>query len=83
MSGADHRKRLLAILAADAAGYSRLMAGDPVLAVFELATGAVTAALAIQQKLNSDPSNVPANRRMHFRIGVHLGEIIEKADGTV
>lgn len=59
------------------------MAGDSVLAVFELATGAVTAALAIQKELNSGPSDVPADRRMHFRIGVHLGEIIEKSDGTV
>ncbi len=115
VSGSDHRKRLVAILAADAAGYSRLMAsdesatvasldaaravfrthieanqgrvidmaGDSVLAVFELATGAVTAALAIQQALNSGSSVVPADKRMHFRIGIHLGEIIEKADGTV
>ena len=28
MSSTDHRKRLVAILAADAAGYSRLMASD-------------------------------------------------------
>jgi adenylate cyclase len=51
--------------------------------VFELATGAVTAALAIQYELNSRPSDMPADRQMRFRIGVHLGEIIEKADGTV
>lgn len=105
----------MAILAADAAGYSRLMAadesatvaaldaaravfrthiesnqgrvidmaGDSVLSVFELATAAVTTALAIQQELNSGLSDVLADRRMRFRIGVHLGEIIEKADGTV
>ena len=115
MSGTDNRKRLVAILAADAAGYSRLMAvdeaatvaaldaaravfriqieanqgrvidmaGDSVLSVFELATAAVTAAQAIQQDLNSGSSDVPADRRMRFRIGVHLGEIIEKSDGTV
>ena len=28
VSGADHKKRLVAILAADVAGYSRLMADD-------------------------------------------------------
>jgi len=115
MSGTDHRRRLLAILAADAAGYSRLMAadeaatvvaldaaravfqtriesnqgrvidmaGDSVLAVFELATGAVTAALAIQDELIAASNDVPDERRMRFRIGVHLGEIIEKADGTI
>jgi adenylate cyclase len=115
VSSTGNRKRLMAILAADAAGYSRLMAadesatvatldaaravfrtqieanqgrvidmaGDSVLSVFELATGAVTAALAIQQELAAATSDVRADRRMHFRIGVHLGEIIEKADGTV
>jgi len=106
---------LVAILAADAAGYSRLMAadegatvaaldgaraifksmiesrqgrvidmaGDSVLAVFDLATAAVTAALAIQNELHADSNAVPTDQRMRFRIGVHLGEIIEKADGTV
>jgi TolB-like protein/class 3 adenylate cyclase/Flp pilus assembly protein TadD len=109
------RQRLAAILAADAAGYSRLMAaderatvealdaaravfrrqieafqgrvidmaGDSVLAVFDLASGATTAARAIQEELDAVSGSGPAERRMRFRIGVHLGEIIEKADGTV
>jgi adenylate cyclase len=109
------RQRLVAILAADVAGYSRLMAvderatvvaldaarrvfkaqieshqgrvidmaGDSVLAVFETATGAVAAALAIQETLAATEGTVPKDRRMRFRIGVHLGDVIEKADGTV
>jgi adenylate cyclase len=109
------RQRLTAILAADAAGYSRLMAaderatvaaldaaralfreqieghqgrvidmaGDSVLAIFETASGAVAASLAIQQKLDSASNEVPEARRMRFRIGVHLGDVIEKADGTI
>ncbi len=109
------RQRLVAILAADVAGYSRLMAvderatvvaldaarrvfkaqieshqgrvidmaGDSVLAVFETATGAVAAALAIQETLAATEGAVPKDRRMRFRIGVHLGDVIEKADGTV
>ena len=109
------RQRLAAILAADAAGYSRLMscdeagtlaaldaaravfrsqielhhgrvidmAGDSVLSVFETATGAVSAALATQEKLESLVTGVPADRRMRFRIGVHLGDVIEKPDGSV
>jgi predicted ATPase/class 3 adenylate cyclase len=102
-------------MAADAAGYSRLMAlderatlaaldtardtfragieakggrvvdmaGDSVLAVFETAFGAVTAALAIQAQLNSASQSAPEDRCMPFRIGVHLGDVIVKADGTV
>lgn len=115
MSGAELRQRLAAILAADAAGYSRLMAaderatvtaldaaravfraqiesnhgrvidtaGDSILAVFEIATGAVSAALTIQRALEADLDALPEDRRLRFRIGVHLGEIIEKPDGTV
>jgi len=116
VSGTDAlRQRLAAILAADVAGYSRLMAadergtvaaleaaralfrgqiesnqgrvidmaGDSVLAVFDTASGAVAAALAIQQSLHDASSDVPEERRMRFRIGVHLGDVIEKADGSV
>ena len=115
MSGTPHRHRLAAILAADAAGYSRLMAsderaalaaldaaravfrsriepnhgrvidmaGDSVLAVFETASGALTSALEIQQELAALPAAASEDQHMRFRIGVHLGDLIEKADGTV
>ncbi|MEP6874237.1 MAG: adenylate/guanylate cyclase domain-containing protein [Burkholderiales bacterium] len=59
------------------------MAGDSVLAVFETATGAVSAALAVQAELGKRDADVPDVSRMRFRIGVHLGDVIEKADGTV
>lgn len=59
------------------------MAGDSVLAVFETAIGAVTAALDIQQALNAAGAALPDDRRMRFRIGVHLGDLIEKSDGTI
>ncbi len=58
-------------------------AGDSVLALFETAIGAVSAALAIQQELESSAQATPEDRRMRFRIGVHLGDVIEKADGTI
>jgi adenylate cyclase len=59
------------------------MAGDSVLAVFDSATGAMSAALAVQRRLEESASAVPDDRRMRFRIGVHLGDVIEKGDGTV
>ena len=59
------------------------MAGDSVLAVFETATGAVSAGLAIQQALKASSNAMPEDRQMLFRIGVHLGDVIEKADGTI
>jgi adenylate cyclase len=58
-------------------------AGDSVLAVFDTATGAVGAAVAIQEELARLFAGAPEERRMRFRIGLHLGDVIEKADGTV
>ncbi|MEJ8858600.1 AAA family ATPase [Variovorax robiniae] len=59
------------------------MAGDSVLAVFDAATGAVASALAVQQALGLSAGAVAEDRRMRFRIGVHLGDVVEKEDGTV
>ena len=59
------------------------MAGDSVLAVFETAAGSVSAAMSIQKEVNASATVVPEDRRMHFRIGIHLGDVIEKPDGTV
>jgi len=59
------------------------MAGDSVLAVFETAAGAVGTALAVQQELNARAEGQAEACRMRFRIGVHLGDVIEKADGTI
>ena len=59
------------------------MAGDSVLAVFDTAIGAVAAALAIQAHINAAADAAPEDHRMRFRIGLHLGDLIEKADGSV
>src|SRR5258708_1263758 len=58
-------------------------AGDSVLAVFESASGAVNAALEIQTEVERLTGATPTDRRMQFRIGVHLGDVIQKADGSV
>ena len=58
-------------------------AGDSVLAIFETATGALAAALSIQQRLDAASMSIPEPRRMRFRIGVHLGDVMEKPDGTI
>ena len=59
------------------------MAGDSVLAVFETASGAVAAALAIQRDLQASHGSTPDDRQLRFRIGVHLGDVLHKGDGTV
>ncbi len=58
-------------------------AGDSVLAVFPSAIGAVEAAIAIQQDLAGRNEPLPEDRRMRFRVGVNLGDVIEKDDGSI
>ncbi len=58
-------------------------AGDSILAVFGSAAGAVRAAVAVQAAVEERCGRVPEDRRMRYRIGVNLGDIIEKSDGTV
>ena len=109
-----HRK-LAAILAADVAGYSRLMAdderatvdtlntyrhlirervtrhegrvvdapGDALLAEFPSAVEAVDCATEIQHELAKRNSQLAEHRRMVFRIGINLGDVIEQEDGTI
>src|SRR5436309_1234991 len=59
------------------------MAGDSVLALFDTAAGAVTAALAVQRTLDASSRAIPDDHQMRFRIGVHLGDVMEKADGDL
>ena len=59
------------------------MAGDSVLAVFDTAASAVSAALEVQASLQTDSARVAQDRRMQFRIGVHMGDITEMPDGSV
>jgi adenylate cyclase len=59
------------------------MAGDSVLAVFETAAGAAQAALAVQDEIDARTAGQAADCRMRFRIGIHLGDVIEKTDGTI
>ena len=111
----DTKRKLAAILAADVAGYSRLMgadedgtvaaldacraiftrtieshdgrvvdtAGDSVLATFESVVEAVRCSVEVQDALSQRDAELPDDRRMRFRIGVNLGDVIAKDDGTI
>ena len=58
-------------------------AGDSVLAIFKTAVGATAAALAIQDELETRAEVIAEDRRLHFRVGLHLGDVVQKADGSV
>lgn len=64
-------------------GYVADHAGDSILAVFDTAVGAVYAARASQQEIALRAAGLPDGRRMFLRMGLHLGDILEQADGTV
>ena len=106
------KRRLAAILAADIAGYSRLMgedeaatvrelkghqaavlplvaehggrvidtAGDGILAEFPSVVEATLCALDIQAVMEVRNEQVPDERRMVFRIGINLGDVIYDDD---
>ncbi len=54
--------------------------GDNLLAEFASVVDAVQCAVEIQQVLTSKNDSLPENRRMFFRIGVNLGDVIEEDD---
>ena len=51
-------------------------AGDGILAEFASVVNAVECAVAIQKTMAERNADVPADRRMQFRIGVNLGDVI-------
>ena len=105
-------RRLAAIVAADVAGYSRLMGldevgtartlrehrkvtdalvakhggrlvkttGDGVLLEFPSVVDAVECAIAVQSVMAERNQGVPVDRRMLYRIGINLGDILIEGD---
>ncbi len=112
MNSGPVERKLVAIVSADVAGYSRLISldevatvrtltsyretmselvvqhrgrvvdnpGDNALIEFPSATDAVRCAIEIQGAITERNQDVPADRRMEFRIGVHLGEVMAEGD---
>ena len=105
-------RRLVAILASDVVGYSRLMGedeegtlatlrahlgiigklvvefdgrvfsgvGDSVMAEFASPVQAVRCAVRVQEELERRNTELPETRRMHFRIGINLGDVMVEDD---
>src|SRR5271166_948060 len=102
-------RRLAAILAADVAGYSRLMGeeeegtlnrlrsirtelvdpkiaehhgrvvkttGDGMLVEFGSVVDAVRCAAEVQRAMAVRNADIPADRRIEFRVGIHQGDVI-------
>ena len=54
--------------------------GDNLLAEFSSAVHAVTGAVEIQRELAERNAELPDERKMHFRIGVNVGDVVEDED---
>ena len=55
-------------------------AGDSVLAEFPSAVDAVQCAVAVQEKLAEGSTGEPEDRRLQFRIGVHVGDVVVRGE---
>ena len=112
MAEKGFKRKLTAILSADAVEYSRLMGedeeatvriitayrevlstliqqhngnildspGDNLLAEFVSVVDAVQCAVAVQKEIKARNDDLPENRRMQFRIGINLGDVIQEED---
>jgi adenylate cyclase len=54
--------------------------GDNLLAEFASVVNATECALAVQQEIKNRNTEVAKNRRMEFRIGINLGDVIQDRD---
>src|SRR5271167_4841474 len=57
--------------------------GDGSLVEFRSVVDAVRCAMEVQNAMVERNAGVPEDRRILFRIGIHLGDVVEEADGDL
>jgi adenylate cyclase len=57
--------------------------GDGALVEFRSVVDAVRCAVEIQNSMVERNAGVPEDRRIEFRIGIHLGDVVEESDGDL
>ena len=57
--------------------------GDGLIAEFRSVVDAVRCAIEIQSGMAERNAGVAPDKRIEFRIGVHLGDVVEEADGDL
>src|SRR6201982_2292901 len=57
--------------------------GDGALVEFRSVVDAVRCAVEIQNGMVERNAGVPEDRRIEFRIGIHLGDVVEESDGDL
>ena len=57
--------------------------GDGILIEFRSVVDAVRCAIEVQNGLIERNAGLPPDRRIEFRIGIHLGDVVEESDGDL
>jgi adenylate cyclase len=57
--------------------------GDGVLVEFRSVVDAVRCAIEVQSEMVDRNAGLPAERRIDFRIGIHIGDVVEESDGDL
>ena len=57
--------------------------GDGVLIEFRSVVDAVRCAIEVQNGMVERNAGLPPERRIEFRIGIHLGDVVEESDGDL
>src|ERR1700689_1634872 len=57
--------------------------GDGALVEFRSVVEAVRCAITVQNEMIERNVGVPADQRIDFRIGIHLGDVVEESDGDL
>ena len=57
--------------------------GDGAIVEFRSVVDAVRCAIEVQNAMVERNAGVPEDRRIEFRIGVHLGDVVEESDGDL
>lgn len=57
--------------------------GDGALVEFRSVVDAVRCAIEVQNAMLERNTGVPPDRRIEFRIGIHLGDVVEESDGDL
>ncbi|MGF6256842.1 adenylate/guanylate cyclase domain-containing protein [Ensifer sp. LBL] len=77
------RRELIDPLLAEHQGRIVKLMGDGALVEFGSVVDAVACAVAIQKRVAEDQADIPAERRIVFRIGVNLADVIHEVDGDL
>src|SRR3954463_11417742 len=57
--------------------------GDGAIVEFRSVVDAVLCAIEVQNSMVERNAGVPEDRRIVFRIGIHIGDIVEESDGDL